>query len=182
MGSDPLFLNKVIAAIISAVLLAMTAAFITGFLYKPKMLDKQVYAIGGGTVVASMSGATAPEKAGPEPIAPMLAQADVAAGQKVSKKCSACHTFQKDGKHRIGPNLWNIVGAKQGGKDGYAYSKVFKGLGADWSYEELNKFLFKPRAYARGTKMSFVGLRKAGDRAAMIAYLRSLSDSPKELP
>jgi cytochrome c len=182
MGNDPLLLNKIAAAVIGALLLGMTAAFITGFVYKPQMLDKNVYAIDGGTVAASAADTSAPKKTGPEPIAPMLAAADPAAGKKLAKKCTACHTFNKDGKKRIGPNLWNVVDSKQASADGYKYSSAFKKLSGTWSYEDLNKFLYKPKGYAKGTKMSFVGLKKAGDRAAMISYLRSLSDSPKPLP
>ncbi len=182
MGNDPLLFNKIAAAVIGALLLGMTAAFITSFVYKPKMLDKNVYSIDGGTVVASSSSTSAPKKIGPEPIAPMLAKADSAAGKKVAKKCTACHTFSKGGKNRIGPNLWNIVDAKQGGVAGYKYSGAFKKLGGLWSYEDLNKFLYKPKIYVKGTKMSFVGLKKADDRASMIVYLRSLSDNPKALP
>lgn len=181
MGKDPLLLNKIAAAVIGALLIGMTAGFATGFAYKPKMLDKNVYAIDGGTVTASAA-KDAPKKSGPEPIAPMLAKADIGAGKKVAKKCTACHTFTKGGKHRIGPNLWDVVGGKQSGKSGYKYSSAFKKLTGAWSYAELNKFLWKPRTYARGTKMSFAGLKKASDRAALIAYMRSLSDSPKPLP
>ena len=182
MGNDPLLLNKIAAAVIGALLLGMAAAFITSFVYKPKMLVKNVYSIDGGAVAASVADTSAPKKTGPEPIAPMLAKADPATGKKLARKCTACHTFSKGGKNRIGPNLWNVVDGKQGGVAGYKYSGAFKKLGGSWSYEDLNKFLYKPKAYIKGTKMSFVGLKKAGDRAAMVSYLRSLSDSPKPLP
>ena len=181
MFNDPLFFNKVAAAIIGASLIAMTAAFITSFVYQPKMLDKHAYAIDGGTVVA-----TAPESATkpdiPESIMSMLAKASVSSGEKIAKKCTACHTFTKGGKNRIGPNLWETIGKKQAVSAGYGYSSAFKKLNGDWTYAELNKFLWKPKKYVKGTKMSFVGLKKAKDRAALIAYMRSLSDNPQPLP
>jgi cytochrome c len=181
MGNDPLFVNKVAAAVIGALLIAMTAGFIVHFVYHPKMLDKHVYAIDGGKVAASATTA-APEKAGPDPIAPLLAAANVDAGKKVAGKCAACHTFDKGGKRRIGPNLWNIVGAKQRHDEGFKYSNAFGKLTGQWTYEDLNKFLYKPRDYANGTKMSFPGLKKAEDRANLIAYLRGQADTPQPLP
>lgn len=109
----------------------------------------------------------------------MLASATAEAGKKVSKKCAACHSFTKGGPNKVGPNLWNIVGGKAASVAGYKYSGAMKDMAANWEFEELNKFLFKPKAYLKGTKMSFAGLKKSSDRAAIIAYLTALSDSPK---
>ncbi|HAA92673.1 MAG TPA: cytochrome c family protein [Rhodospirillaceae bacterium] len=181
MGSDPLLLNKIAAAAIGALLIGMTAGFITGFVYQPKMLKQHVYAIDGGTITESPTDKK-PKKSGPDPVAPLLAKADIGAGKKVSGKCTSCHTFSKGGKNKLGPNLWNIIGGKQGGNGQYKYSSAFKKLAGEWSYAEMNKFLWKPKAYVKGTKMSFAGLKKTGDRAALIAYMRSLSDAPKPLP
>ena len=122
------------------------------------------------------------EGAGAEDALAMLATASVDKGKKVFKKCKACHTVGNGDKNGVGPNLWDVVGTAKAGKGGYAYSGVLKGLGGDWSYGDLDKFLLSPKGFAKGTKMSFAGLKKAGDRAAVIAYLRSLSDSPKPLP
>ena len=112
----------------------------------------------------------------------MLAAANADAGQKVAKKCTACHSFTKGGANKVGPNLWNVVGGKPASVSGYKYSGAMSGMTVNWEYEELNKFLYKPKAYLKGTKMSFAGLKKARDRATIIAYLRSLSDNPKPLP
>jgi cytochrome c len=112
----------------------------------------------------------------------LLKAADPAAGAKVAAKCKACHDLSKGGPNKIGPNLWDIVGAKQAHLDNFSYSDAVKGLGGQWTYENLDKFLTKPKDYAPGTKMTFPGLSKPEDRAALIAYLRSLSDSPKPLP
>jgi cytochrome c len=112
----------------------------------------------------------------------LLKAADPAAGEKVANKCKACHDLTKGGPNKIGPNLWGIVGAKQAHLDNFSYSDAVKGLGGEWSYENLDKFLTKPKDYAPGTKMAFPGLSKPEDRAALLAYLRTLSDSPKPLP
>jgi len=112
----------------------------------------------------------------------LLKAADPAAGEKISAKCKACHDLSKGGPNKIGPNLWDIVGAKQAHLDNFSYSDAVKGLGGQWTYENLDKFLTKPKDYAPGTKMTFPGLPKPEDRAALLAYLRTLSDSPKPLP
>ncbi|MBE10853.1 MAG: cytochrome c family protein [Rhodospirillaceae bacterium] len=180
MGDDSLFVNKITAAVLSAGLLAMLSGFAAHMLYSPKELDKPAYIIAEDEPRAVVAKAAAP--AGPEPIAGMLAAANADAGQKVAKKCTACHSFTKGGANKVGPNLWNVVGGKPASVSGYKYSGAMSGMTVNWEYEELNKFLYKPKAYLKGTKMSFAGLKKARDRATIIAYLRSLSDNPKPLP
>ncbi len=115
-------------------------------------------------------------------IGALLASADIGAGQKAFKKCASCHSTDKGGKNKVGPNLWDIVGNAKAGKEGYKYSGALKGLGGEWTYNDLDDFLANPRGFAKGTKMSFSGVTKEGQRAALIAYLRSLSDQPKPLP
>ncbi len=112
----------------------------------------------------------------------LLATADTKRGTGVFKKCKACHTAEQGGKNKIGPNLWEVVGRPKAGIEGFKYSNALKGLGGDWTYQDLDHFLAKPKAFAPGTKMSFAGLKKETDRASLIAYLRSLSASPKPLP
>lgn len=123
----------------------------------------------------------APASSG-EGIAALLAAADVAAGAKLSKKCKACHSFDKDGKNKVGPNLWDIVGNAIAGGEGYKYSGALTDMGGDWTYDNLDAFLIKPKNFAPGTKMSFSGLKSPEDRANLIAFLRSLSDNPIPLP
>ncbi len=121
----------------------------------------------------------------PAPIAPilaLLASADITAGEKLSKKCVACHSFNSGGKNKVGPNLWNILNQSKASKDGYSYSKALKEFGGEWDYQSLNAFLLKPKNYINGTKMNFSGLKKTKDRANIIAWLRSLSDNPEPLP
>ena len=112
----------------------------------------------------------------------MLATADAAAGKKVFKKCKACHSSEKGGKHKVGPNLWDTVGRAKAGAPGYQFSGALKGLGGTWAYQDLDGFLADPKGFAKGTKMGFRGVKKAKDRAAIIVYLRSFSDQPKPLP
>ena len=127
---------------------------------------------------AETTGGTADE----EDALAMLASADADRGKQVFNKCKSCHTPGREAAHRIGPNLWDVVGRPKGYAEGFKYSATLSRLGGEWTYGALNAFLTKPKDFAPGNKMTFPGLKKAGDRAAVIAYLRSLSDSPKPLP
>jgi cytochrome c len=115
-------------------------------------------------------------------IALLLALGNMAHGEKVFKKCSACHMIASDGKNMIGPNLWGVIGRTAGSISDYKYSKAMVAYAKPWSFEEMNNYLIKPQAYVKGTKMAFAGLRKEKDRASVILYLNSRSDNPKALP
>lgn len=115
-------------------------------------------------------------------IASLMQTASAENGQKLFKKCSSCHTVTKAGANRVGPNLWNVVGAKKAHHEGYSYSKALSSMEGEWTYDNLAHFLHKPSKYVKGTKMSFAGLKKKEDIADVIAYLRTLADSPKPLP
>lgn len=181
MNDDPLFWNKVAGAILSAGLLAMATGFAAHLLYHPKAPEKQAYVI--AAVEPKEGGAAQKEEAtGPEPIAAALASAKPEEGEKAAKKCAACHSFDKGGPNKVGPNLWNVVGAKLGQTAGFGFSSAMKDKGGEWNYEALNQFLYNPKGYVKGTKMSFAGLKKTEERAAVIAYLRTLSENPKPLP
>jgi cytochrome c len=120
---------------------------------------------------------------GPAPIAPLLAKADVAAGEAYAKKtCGICHTFDEGGKAIIGPNLYGIVGAPHGHAQGFDYSAALKGKPGPWTYDELNQWLLKPSAYAPGTRMGFAGITNDQERANVIDYLHTLSHNPEPLP
>ncbi|MDH3660813.1 MAG: cytochrome c family protein [Alphaproteobacteria bacterium] len=111
----------------------------------------------------------------------MIAEGDVAKGEKVSKKCKACHVFEEGGKNKLGPALWGIVGKDIASHDGFNYSGALNGLEGDWTYDALDQFLAAPKTYVPGTKMVFAGVRKEQDRADLIAYLRTLAAEPAPL-
>jgi len=152
-------------------------------LVHPQMLAKNVYQVAGSAPEASASGAPA-APAGPEPIGPLLASASADAGKSDVKVCTACHTFDKGQPNRIGPNLYGVVGVGIAeGRDNYDFSSALKtaGTGKTWTPDLLNQWLFKPQDFAKGTKMTYAGMAKTKDRADVIDYLNSLSDSPKPL-
>ena len=168
-------INKIAGAILTVALVAMVIGIIGDALVKPKDHKSSV-------VVADAPAPVKKEEKKLEPIGPLLASANVEKGKKVANLCKACHTFNQGGKNKIGPALWKIVDRNMGGGAGYKYSSGMMKMKQKWGYEELNKFMVKPRKYIKGTKMAFIGIKKAKDRANLIAYLRSLSASPKPLP
>ena len=115
-------------------------------------------------------------------IAALMSLGDIASGEKIFKKCAACHSIVKGGKNNIGPALYNVVGRKVGAVSDYKYSKALAGYDKAWTFEELNGYLIKPAKWIKGTKMAFAGLRKEKDRASVIKYLNQNSDSPIPLP
>ena len=178
---DNLKTNKILAGFLLAGLLAMGSGKIAEILIPNQKIEENAYPVEIKQAADSGKSGT-PVNEGPEPILALLASADIEAGIKVAKKCTACHEFDVDGKNKTGPMLWNIVNAGKGMKDGFKYSDALVGMGGAWDYDALNAFLYKPKAYIKGTKMNFVGLKKPSDRANMIAYLRSLADTPVALP
>ena len=115
-------------------------------------------------------------------IAALMALGDVNSGEKIFKKCAACHSIVKGGKNNIGPALYNVVGRKTGVVSDYKYSKALASYDKKWTVEELNGYLIKPAKWIKGTKMAFAGLRKEKDRASVIKYLNQNSDNPLTLP
>ncbi len=173
-------MNKIAGALLGAMILAMVSRIIPHMLVRPKPLEKPVYIVAGAEPAEQKGGE---KKAGPEPIAPLLANASVDAGKEQSKKCAACHTFEKGGPNRIGPNLYNVLGEPIAeGRGGYQFSPALTAhKDQKWDVDELNQWLANPQSFAKGTKMTFAGLPKPQDRANVVAYLTSLSDSPKPL-
>ena len=125
---------------------------------------------------------TSSEEEALEPISMLLANSSLDKGQKIFKKCSACHTYEKEGANKVGPNLWNLINNPKANVQGYAYSKELAKFGGIWGYEELAQFLYKPKEYIKGTKMNFAGLKKVQDRANLVLFLREQSDNPAPLP
>lgn len=175
---DSFEFNKIFAALLVAGITAMLAGFIAEQLMHPHELEKNAVEIDAG-IIGSAVAATAE---GPEPIAALLASADIERGQKLSKACAACHSFDKGGVNKVGPNLWDVVGGKKGHMNDFAYSDALLAHGGLWSFDELNHFLWKPKKLIDGTKMNFIGIKKPEDRAALIAWLTSLSDKPMAFP
>ena len=106
-------------------------------------------------------------------VTPAFAEGDAAKGEKVFKKCKACHTVEQGGKNKIGPNLFGVVGRKSATVEGFKYSKAMKAADLTWDEATLSEYLKKPRAYVKGTNMSFAGLKKESDRENLIAYLKT---------
>lgn len=177
---DELKFNKLAAGVLCGALLIMAGIKTADVMLPHQHLEENAYPIevAEGPVTAQV--AEAPK--GADPIFAMLASADIAAGEKVGKKCSACHSFNDGGARKVGPNLWNIVNSPSARDDGFSYSTAMAEMGGEWSYDSLNQFLYKPKQWLSGTKMNFAGLKKAKDRANVIAWLRSLSDAPAALP
>lgn len=165
--------NKIFAAILIAGITLMLSDFVADHVMHPHDLKEDAVHIAGAAVAAEMP--TAEPMA--EPILHMIATADVAKGQKLSKACAACHSFDDGGPHKVGPNLYGIVGMAVAGKDGYQYSSAMSEKGGEWSYLSLNQYLWKPKKYVPGTKMSYAGLKKPEDRAAIIAWLHTLGSN-----
>ena len=178
---DSFELNKIIAAVLMVALLVIGLGKIADGVFhvkKPKNPGYQVEVESQLTSVTSQA-TDAVEKID---IAVLMALGDAASGEKIFKKCAACHSINKGGKNKIGPALYNVVGRAVGGVDDYKYSKTLASYDKDWTFEELNGFLQKPATYLKGTKMSYAGLRKEKDRASIIKYLNQNGDNPKPLP
>ncbi len=178
---DSFEINKVIAAILMVALLIIGLGKISEVVFyveKPKTPGYSVEVDQIATAVTSTNETT--EKV--VDIATLMSMGDVASGEKIFKKCAACHSIVKGGKNKIGPALYNVVGRKVGAVSDYKYSKALAGYEKSWTFEELNGYLIKPAKWIKGTKMAFAGLRKEKDRASVIKYLNQNSDSPLSLP
>lgn len=180
---DSFEFNKIAGAVLGSVLVLLLIGNVGDALVSPHHLDKPAY------VVEGVEDPSAPASAGPAEAAPqdppvegLLAAASVENGQKQFAKCASCHTVDKGGAAKVGPNLYGIVGNKHGHAEGFAYSEAIKSIAEPWDYAQLYAFLKSPKEYAPGTKMGFAGIKKPQDRADLIAYLRAQADSPVPLP
>ena len=178
---DSFEINKIIAAILLVALLVIGIGKISSVIFYVEKPETPGYLV----EVDQVSSITETNTENIEvivDIASLMAMGNIASGEKIFKKCAACHSINKGGKNKIGPALYNVVGRKVGGLVDYKYSKTLASYGKEWTFEELNGFLTKPSAYLKGTKMSYAGLRKEVDRASIIKYLNQSSDSPRILP
>jgi cytochrome c len=177
---DSFELNKIMGAILGTCLVLLVTNFTAGAIFAPKVPEKPGFEIAVKEVEGGDKPAAAPAPS--EPIEKLLASASIDKGAASAKKCAACHTFEKGGPNRVGPNLYNVVNRDRATEPGFNYSAAMKEKGGKWTYEELNKFLAGPKAYIPGTAMGFAGLPKDSERADVIDYLHTLSDSPAPLP
>jgi cytochrome c len=178
---DSFEINKIVAAVLMVALLVIGIGKLSNVIFhveKPKTPGYAVE-IEETTAVSSTIEQSVEEKID---IAALMAMGDIALGEKVFKKCAACHSIVKGGKNNIGPALYNVVGRKTGAVTDYNYSKALASFEKEWTFEELNGYLTKPAKWIKGTKMAFAGLRKEKDRASVIKYLNQNSDSPVPLP
>ena len=178
---DSFEINKIVAAILMVALLVIGIGKFSDIIFhveKPKMPGYVVEIEQSSTISATTENAVE-EKID---IVALMSMGDVSAGEKIFKKCAACHSIIKGGKNKIGPALYSVVGRKVGGVSDYKYSKALATYDKEWNFEELNGFLEKPAKYIKGTKMAYAGLRKEKDRASIIKYLNQNSDSPVPLP
>ncbi len=179
---DSFEINKIIAAILLTVLIIIGLGKFTDFLFYVEKPKESAYKIEGLDTSSSSEKIVKTEVIEKVDIAQLLAMGDLAHGQKVFKKCSACHMIASDGKNMIGPNLWGVFARQAGSLGDYKYSKAMIAYGKKWNFEEMNSYLIKPQSYIKGTKMAFAGLRKEKDRASVILYMNSKSNNPLSLP
>jgi cytochrome c len=171
-------------AFLGTVFVMMTVGLLGEVIFHEEQPEQAGFAI---AVEESSGGGEATADAEPalDPIGPLLADADIAAGENVYKKCAACHTDEKGGANKVGPNLWGVVNRPVASHEGFKYSSAmiaFAEGGTVWDYEHLNAFTHKPKDLVPGTAMGFAGLKKVEDRANLVAYLRTMADTPAPLP
>ena len=173
-------MNKIIVSIILAVILVLGINKITDIIFYVEKPTKSAYQVAAvSTTTAETTSEISSADSGE--IMVLLASASIADGEKVFKKCAACHSITKGGGNKIGPALWGVLGRKAGSVSDYKYSKAMIAHGKKWSFEEMNGFLIKPKDWIKGTKMSFMGLKKESERAAVILFMNNNTDNPLPL-
>ncbi|MFD1697068.1 c-type cytochrome [Roseibium aestuarii] len=181
---DSFTLNKAAGAVLMVLILTMGVGIVSDIIFETEEPETPGYAIAVATEEGG-AGAETAEAATEEPIAVRLASASAADGEKVAKKCAACHDFSQGGANKVGPALWGVVGRKPASHEGFAYSAGMVAFGEqnpEWSFDHLDAFILKPKDHVPGTSMGFAGLKKPEERADLIAYLREQADSPVPLP
>ena len=179
---DSFEINKIVAAILLVALLIIGIGKLSDIIFYVEKPETPGYAVEVEQVSTSSMQPASNEIEEKIDIAALMAMGDIATGEKVFKKCAACHSIVKGGKNNIGPALYNVIGRQVGSISDYKYSKALSEYNKEWTIEELNGYLIKPAKWIKGTKMAFAGLRKEKDRASVILYLNKNSDNPLALP
>ncbi len=168
---------RVWGALFASILFALFLGVFSNALVRDATPDQPGFALPSGVAPVKATAAVADV-----PLPTLLAKADPAKGQALTKICATCHSFDKGAAAKVGPNLYGVVDRPKGADAGFAYSDAMKAKGGKWSFEDINAFIANPKAYVPGTKMGYGGEADAGKRADIIAYLDKLSDSPVPLP
>jgi len=176
-------MNKIIVSVVIALILVIGINKISDVIFFVEKPEKAAYqvATAATTSASDTNTSTSEITDSAENIITLLASANLEDGEKVFKKCAACHSISKGGANKIGPALWGVIGRKVGSVNDYKYSKAMAAYGKDWSFDEINGFLIKPKEWIKGTKMAFAGLKTEKDRAAVILYMNKNSDNPLPL-
>ena len=171
-------MNKIIVSIVFAIILVLGINKVTDVIFYVEKPEKSAYQITSGATVANTTSAeTVSATSDSGNIMTLFASASTAEGAKIFKKCAACHSIAEDGGNKIGPALWGVLGRTAGSIPNYKYSKAMAAHGKNWSFEEMNGFLIKPKDWIKGTKMSFAGLKKAKDRASIILFMNTQTNN-----
>jgi cytochrome c len=178
---DSFEFNKIAGAVLGTLLFTFGIGIFSGAIFSQEKPEKPGYDLPAASDNAA-PGADAKDAAPALPLPELLAKADPKKGEALTKACQACHNFEKGGAAKVGPPLYGVVGRAVASIPGFAYSDAMKAKGGDWTYENINTFITSPRAYISGTKMGYGGEKDAGRRADILAYLRTLSDSPVDFP
>lgn len=177
---DSFELNKIFGAVLGACLFVMGIGIFSDVIFTPAKMKAPGYALPSAEAApAAGAGAAA---AAAEPLPVLLAKADAKKGESAFKACAACHTGDKGGANKVGPNLYDVVNRDLGSHAGFAYSDAIKAKGGKWSFDALDHFITNPKGFVNGTKMAYAGEKDAGKRADILAYLRTLSEKPADLP